>query len=1174
MVHAVVWTVFFQILHTLCNYDSLFQVTGRLPLSISTSGQLLIDGIIDRESLGYEDTVVCVSISNYQDFRTVVTSLIRIVILDINDNPPRFSSSVFSFVVEEGRYDDYFIGEVTAIDPDKGENGTVSYKTQDGNPFVVSQNGELVANGVLDREQEPFYSFVITAFDNGVRPLSRLARVIVTLSDVNDNNPTFTSPLYIAGVPENSAMNSTIITRPIIQADDDDSGVNGEVAYFIIHAYHSFPFDINRRTGIIFVSNPQFLDAEERLHYDFKVVARDGGFPARQATSVVNITIINVNDEAPVFDSQQYYFSLAEDVAVGYNVGNVLAKDGDVHPQRITYLLKTNERLPFVINSTSGELFTAATLNYEKTSFHNFLVLAVDSGRPSPLTSSVKVFIEVLDVPDTVPVATSGSLYLSVPENVPTDTVIGQVSTRDSNDRFRLFRSPGSEKFSVGVETGQLQVQSPLDFEDQSFYHVLIQAYNSASSDLYVNISVFINVTDVNDNHPVISGVPSKLEVLEDVGEFSVLFTASVTDRDSARWTDIVLQLVTRTSSNCIGPSFTLHSNGSLVIGAGGLLDKQQCIYQLLVSAFDFGNDSRSLRTTVNCVVSVVDVNNNAPAFHNSNPLDISVREGLSIKMPITEFSASDGDSGSNAEITYSIRSCVSYNFCNMSTFRITDIGCVLVSSSYCPVEIDSNNGIVYASNAIDHEVASVYIITIVASDSGIPVQTSTTILQLNIVDVNDSPVVVSPTNSDVVLLESALPGTTVSSFNVSDEDNFGILNNVRYNLTVIPPRYSFLLNQSGAMVSLILDSHLDFEQDNQIRVVLTAFDGRFSTQSFTNITILDVNDNQPMFSQSRYTFNISEDVNTGTVVGNVEATDLDSVSLGFLRYFIPSDLPFAIGLNDGQITTNASLDYESAARYDFEVYVQDGSGSGFFTASSNVTINIVNVDDNPPKIVPPGDITVHSPSQQDIYNLTAVDDDEPNVPPNVVFTLIETKSSSDISSSVHFLTIKCASIGSSSSFSVITIRVMLQFTCAHVFFQVHPQSGALSLSTLCAVDFELAETVTVGSNVELSCDVEGNGLLTYYWYKDSKLLQSSRTSGLLTLRNVSYIDGGIYSCEVQNDAGRLSGTPKQLTVHGKKTFVFVVFVSLLQIPASILIPFLFEILSHISHLMIYTVHT
>ena len=1129
---------------------TLSQVTGRLPLSISTSGQLLIDGIIDRESLGYEDTIVYVSISNYQDFRTVVTSLVRIAILDINDNSPRFSISVFSFVVEEGRRNDFFVGDVTAIDPDKDENGTVSYKTQDGIPFVVSRNGQLVANGVLDREQEPFYSFVITAFDNGVRPLSGLARVIVTLSDVNDNNPTFTSPLYIAGVPEIAPINATIITRPIIHADDDDSGVNAAVEYFIIHTYHSFPFEVDCRTGIIFVSNPQFLDAEERLHYEFKVVARDGGFPARQDTSVVNVTIINVNDEAPVFDSQQYYFSLAEDVAVGYSVGNVVAKDGDIHPQRITYLLEANERLPFVINSTSGELFTAAILNYENTSLYSFLVLAIDSGRPSPLTSSVKVFIEVLDVPDTVPVATSGTLYLSVPENVRNGTVIGQVSTRDSNDRFRLFRSPGSEKFSVGVVTGQLQVQSPLDFEDQSFHHVLIQAYNFASADLYVNISVFINVTDVNDNHPVVSGVPSKLEVLETVGEFSVLFTTSVTDRDSARWTDIVLQLVTRTSSNCIGANFILHSNGSLVIGAGGLLDKQQCIYQLLVSAFDFGNDSRSLRTTVNCVVSIVDVNNNAPAFHNSNPLDISVREGPLTKTPITKFSASDGDSGSNAEITYSIRSCLSYNFCNLSTFQISDAGCVLVSSSHCPVKIDSNSGVVYASNAFDHEVASVYVITVVASDSGLPVQTSTIILRLNVVDVNDSPVVVSPTNSDVVLLESTLPGTTVSSFNVSDEDNFGILNTIQYNLTVIPPRYSFLLNQSGAIVSLILDSHLDFEQDSQIRVVLTAFDDRFSTQSFTNITILDVNDNKPMFSQSRYTFNISEDVNTGTVVGNVEATDLDSVSLGFLQYFIPEDLPFAIGLNDGQITTNASLDYESAAIYDFEVYVQDGSGSGFFTPSSNVTINIENVDDNPPMIVPPGDIIVHSPSQQDIYNLTAVDDDEPNVPPSVVFTLIKANSSSDINSSVHFLSIKCASVGSSSSsFSVITIRVMLQFTCARLFFRVHPQSGVLSLSTLCAVDFELVETVTVGSNVELSCDVEGNGLLTYYWYKDSKLLQSSRTNGLLTLQNVSYIDGGIYNCEVQNDVGRLSGTPKQLTVHGKKKIVFVVFVSLLQFP-------------------------
>ena len=1093
----------------------------------------MVNGDIDRESLTDRDKVLYISISNYQDFRIEMKTILKINIVDVNDNTPRFNSSIFNFLIGEDAQNGSIVGDVTAVDLDVGENGTVAYTIPDQVPFMITQEGEIVVFGIIDRELSDTYIFSISAVDHGVLPLSGLTTVVVTLSDVNDNSPVFSSARYTASIQESSATNAIVATIPVLQAEDSDNGFNGTVSFFLAHTYSNFPFKIVPRTGVIFVGSPRFLDAEDIILYDFQVIARDNGSPVRMATSTITISILDVNDVAPVFVSPTYHFSVAEDVAVGYRFGNVEAFDGDVMPQSVTYFIQGDSPLPFALNSTSGELITTSSLNYENISEYVFTVTSADSGRPSPLFTSSQVFVEVIDIPDTVPVAVSDSLSITVPENLPTNTIIGQVSTKTTDDRFRLINDPSKGNFAIDELSGEIQLVLSLDFEELSFHHFVVQAYNFGDPDLYVNISVFINVTDINDNYPTISGIPAMLQVSEDIGEFNVLFTAHVTDRDSLNVTDISFHLTRKTSSDCTNVRFDIHVNGSVIVGAGGLLNYQDCIFHLSVIVFDFGNDSRSLSTSADCIVSIRDINNHAPIFLSSNPRDIFVLEGTVHSPRIVQLRASDNDSGLNAEISFSIRDCNSYYHCNLSLTSSLQ-QCIPVSFPHCPISVDNVTGDVYALRDFDHEVASLYILTVLAKDSGSPSLSSSVTLRVSIVDVNDSPLLVATNTSHVSISEDVTQGVLIALITVSDEDNFGVIPDLQCTLQVNPSDFKFYRRQAGSLIYLFTSSGLDYERSQQVDLVAVISDGTFSVQSSINITVLDVNDNPPIFSQSKYIFNISEGVNIGTLVGMVEATDADSFAFDIPQYYLLDSTTFVINNSSGVLRTNSTIDFELNRNYNFSVYVTDGIASESFTASSMIVVNVENINDNPPMIVPPDDIVVLSAMQRDIYNLTVIDADEPYSSPDVVFTLLGFNSSTEGRFSSHYLIIKCSSIGSSLSYSEITVKVILQFSCRHVSFQVHPSSGVISVSTLCSVDFSIIDTVTIGSSIELLCVAEGNEIIKYRWYRGSTLLQSTTGTGVLSLINVSYVEQGIYNCEVSSSVGRLSGTPKELNVHGK----------------------------------------
>ncbi len=159
---------------------------------------------------------------------------------DINDNSPQFKESVIKFEIRESavKGSSYLLEE--AYDADIGRNSVQSYTLQDNEHVLLNvltrengrKYGELVLNKELDREQQKEVTLILTAVDGGTPPRSGTVVIHVTVLDANDNAPVFSQDIYKVSLPENSPLDTVVVT---VSATDADEGQNGVVTYAFGH---------------------------------------------------------------------------------------------------------------------------------------------------------------------------------------------------------------------------------------------------------------------------------------------------------------------------------------------------------------------------------------------------------------------------------------------------------------------------------------------------------------------------------------------------------------------------------------------------------------------------------------------------------------------------------------------------------------------------------------------------------------------------------------------------------------------------------------------------------------------------------------------------------------------------------------------------------------------------
>ncbi|XP_044089464.1 cadherin-12 isoform X2 [Neovison vison] len=415
------------------------------------------------------------------------------------------------FVLEEYMGSEpQYVGKLHS-DLDKGE-GTVKYTLSGdgaGTVFTIDETtGDIHAIRSLDREEKPFYTLRAQAVDIETRkPLEPESEFIIKVQDINDNEPKFLDGPYIASVPEMSPV------------------------------------------GVIRTALPN-MDREVKEQYQVLIQAKDmgGQLGGLAGTTIVNITLTDVNDNPPRFPKSIFHLKVPESSPIGSAIGRIRAVDPD---------FGQNAEIEYnIVPGDGGNLFDIVTdedtqegviklkkpLDFETKKAYTFKVEASNvhldhrfhSAGPFKDTATVK--ISVLDVEE--PPVFSKPLYtMEVYEDTPIGTIIGAVTAQDldvGSSAVRYFidwKSDGDSYFTIDGTEGTIATNELLDRESTAQYNFSIIASKVSNPLLSSKVNILINVLDVNEFPPEIS-VPYETAVCENAKPGQIIQIVSAADRD------------------------------------------------------------------------------------------------------------------------------------------------------------------------------------------------------------------------------------------------------------------------------------------------------------------------------------------------------------------------------------------------------------------------------------------------------------------------------------------------------------------------------------------------------------------------------------------------------------------------------------------------------------------
>ncbi|XP_037833403.1 protocadherin gamma-A12 isoform X46 [Kryptolebias marmoratus] len=481
-------------------------------INLST-GDLIVADRIDREELCGEK-LSCVIKRDLVLENPLELHPFSLHIQDINDNEPQFNEGPFNIEIRESadRGARFVIEE--AHDADVGQNSIQQYSLEKNEHFNLGADGntlELVLDKELDREKQNQLNLLLTALDGGTPKRSGTAIIHVSVLDANDNAPVFSQAVYEASLPENSPLDTVVLT---VSATDADEGVNGNISYDFGHVSEEVKkvFSIDRKKGELKLISA--IDFETVTKYDLRIKAKDG--LGLSTYTKVSINIIDANDNKPIIYVKSLTNPVPENVSPGTEVGIINVQDADSESNQ-QVRCSIQQKVPFKLVPSIKNYYSVVTtgqLDRELVSDYNITISATDEGSP-PLSSSKTVHLSVADINDNPPVFEEQSYSAYVSENNKAGSTLGSVTARDPDWRQNgtvvysllpgeMNGSPVSSYVSVNGDTGVIHAVRSFDYEQFRSFKVHVMARDNGSPPLSSNVSISVFISDVNDNSPQI----------------------------------------------------------------------------------------------------------------------------------------------------------------------------------------------------------------------------------------------------------------------------------------------------------------------------------------------------------------------------------------------------------------------------------------------------------------------------------------------------------------------------------------------------------------------------------------------------------------------------------------------------------------------------------------------
>ncbi|XP_030621265.1 protocadherin alpha-2-like [Chanos chanos] len=507
--------------------------------------------------------------------------------------------------------------------------------------------------------------------------------VEVEITDVNDNTPTFPEKEQRFEIAEHTALG----TRFQIQAARDADVTVNSVRHYKLNQNEQFDIDVRERHDekIPFLVLKKSLDREKHSSHRLTLTAIDGGNPPKSGTLNITVSVLDINDNRPVFSQEMYSAVVQENVPVGTIVIKVNATDADEGSNgELEFSLSRNlDRKVyelFEIDHLTGEIRVKGKVDYEETEIFKLDVQASDKGQP-PLTTESGLVITVQDVNDNTPDIEITSLSNMVSENANPGTAISLISVTDKdsslNGKVRCTLSdnvPFELKPSIKDNMYSLVIKERLDRERVSNYDITITAIDLGQPPLSNFKTLSVQLLDVNDNSPQFPQNPLNLYVFENNSPGASIFSVNATDKDLSENAIISYQIITGDRTrNDFASMLNINPETGSIRALKSFDFEQLKTFQFTVVATDSGSPPLSSNVTVN--VFILDENDNAPVILSpvsTNGSAEGVQEiprNVNAGHLVTKVRAYDADVGYNGWLLFSLQEITDHSLFGLDRY-------------------------------------------------------------------------------------------------------------------------------------------------------------------------------------------------------------------------------------------------------------------------------------------------------------------------------------------------------------------------------------------------------------------------------------------------------------------------------------------------------------------------
>ncbi|XP_067104237.1 protocadherin alpha-8-like [Osmerus mordax] len=491
----------------------------------------------------------------------------------------------------------------------------------------------------------------------------------VEISDVNDNVPTFVEKEKKLEIYESTPPRKRF---QLPAALDPDVGINTVRSYQITHNEH-FEMQMiemgDDKTPFLVLQKP--LDREKQPEHSFILTAFDGGSPVRSGTLNITITVLDSNDNPPIFNQDMYSVTLPENVEVGSVVVKVKATDLDegVNGEvEYSFGSELDHKVYDVFNldKATGIIRMKGQVNFEDVDVYKLDIHATDKGQP-PMSTDCRILIRILDLNDNKPEIEVTSLSNMLSEDSKPGTVVSliSVSDKDSGINGKVVCTlsgdvPFELKPSYQDHMFSLVTKQKLDRELVSYYDITITATDCGQPPLSSFKTLSVQISDVNDNRPEFSQNPLELYMLENNAPGASIFSVSASDKDTNENAAISYHIVRRERKpNDMASFLNVNSDNGHISALKSFDFETLKTFQFQVVATDSGTPSLSNNVTVN--VFILDQNDNAPVILypvSANGSAEGVEEiprNVNAGHLVTKVRAYDADIGYNGWLLFSL---------------------------------------------------------------------------------------------------------------------------------------------------------------------------------------------------------------------------------------------------------------------------------------------------------------------------------------------------------------------------------------------------------------------------------------------------------------------------------------------------------------------------------------